>query len=183
MLLLPSLVNDCHVAIDDCGGIHKDGGQCIVSKCCAIECSAYDAGQFICTIVEQNSAYKNEVHECSVRGSSTTTGYSPLHFEYGSIAVNSVNVSSNKCASYSAIWCRPNANGKLVTGTIKYSHIEGNEATTHTCLYMLAASGAPKHLITHKKHHFSFSFFSKMKHSISIYKQYVTKVISDMWYQ
>ena len=144
---------NCH-SPDDGGGIDHTAGQIVVAKTCSISCTANDYGQFFCSNPSNaDHSYRNDIHECSVIGSSTTTGYSPFLLHYGTIVINSVNVSKNKCTSYSAIWCQPNQNGKLVTGTIKYSHVEGNEATTHTCLYMWYVSGnTPKHLITHTNH-------------------------------
>ena len=145
----------------DGGGIAKYDGQCVVAKCCSIRCLTTECGQFICNWLRDASfTHKDEVHECSVIDSNKTPAeISSVFLWYGAIVVNSVNVSNNKCQEQSAILSMPNANGNLVTGTIKYSHIEGNEATTHTCLHMWYASGTPKHLITCTKLLFPLRLF------------------------
>ena len=150
---------NCH-SPDDGGGIDHTAGQIVVAKTCSISCTAYDGGQFLCSNpTNVDHSYRNELHECSVINSNKLVAkYTSIYLYVGTIVVNAVNISNNKCQQWSALCSYPNPNGKLATSTIKYSHIEGNEATTHTCLYMHYASGTPKHLITHTNHHFRLSF-------------------------
>ena len=118
------------------GAIFKQNGQFIIIKSCASKCESAIWGPFFISIMD-NVNQKNEIHECNIEASSTTTaGAATMNPDYGTIIIKAVNVSYNTCTSYSAIDIQPStdSNANMIVGMLSYSNVVGNEATSSRCI-------------------------------------------------
>ena len=104
-------------------------------KTCASECIATIWGPFLYSEFS-NVNQKNEIHECSASGCSSTSYGETLCPNGGTIIIKGVNISYNKCSLISAVDIQPNgnSNANTVKGTLAYSSVVGNMADSDMCI-------------------------------------------------
>ena len=124
------------------GSICRKGGQCVIHKCCSIQCyTTGDAtsngyGQFLFT--DLTSGSKNNILDCSVSLSynpeTELSGLNaPLCLQQGNVLIKIANISYNKCQNNAASVLIPT----ITTGISNSSflNIVGNQATFSICYY------------------------------------------------
>jgi hypothetical protein len=141
------------------GAIHFESttnGECILSKICGFNCSStytsgWAGGQCVITCTKNDATYKNYVNDTSFTHSLIEGKDSRyvMYLIYGHILCPSVNITDNKCTSYTATYCGP------VTGSsmsdifcMTYSSIVNNTSNGgHSCLW-LDRSGSSQRIDT-----------------------------------
>ena len=134
MLIELSIFSECKSTYAGGAICQRTQGECVVKQCCGLQCysttSGYE-GQFIRTDLSNDSNKKNRVLDSSVSHSMENSenpswGYT-LDLRYGTIQINTVNLSNNICNYYSAVYAYPSTSSNTAC-SITYSSINSNEA-------------------------------------------------------
>jgi hypothetical protein len=121
---------------------NQNNGQSVLHTVCGYDCSTSNTyGQHIAIFVYNNAISKNYVNYSSFSRCANVQLNEILSIYYGKICCPSVNVSMNKCYSYSGIFFSTYKDSNSVTCSLSFSSIIDNSATNCICIYF-AVTGA-----------------------------------------
>jgi hypothetical protein len=119
---------------------NQNNGQSVLHTVCGYDCSTSSAyGQHIAIFVYNNAISKNYVNYSSFSRCLNEQRTEILSIYYGKICCPSVNVSMNKCNSFSGIWFSAYVDSNSVTCSLSYSSIVDNSATNYICINFATA--------------------------------------------
>lgn len=139
----------CKTSNQYAGAIYYNNGagvQCIISKICSFQCASTfssagsSRGQFAYIIIKDDIWSINQINDSSIARSrnESTTSEEALCLNRGKITVSLVNLTNNKCARYTALYCIPyRILGKAqsyITCNISYTFIVNNTAIGYSCI-------------------------------------------------
>jgi hypothetical protein len=114
-------------------------GHCVLHEVCGYDCNSvyvYNSyGQFAHITVNNSALSKNYVNYSSIVRcvGEDLDSHLTLHLYGGKICCPSVNISLNKCQTYSGISCQPFGDPNSVTCLLSYSSFTDNNATKYSC--------------------------------------------------
>jgi hypothetical protein len=116
-------------------------GQSVLYEVCGYDCNSSTHYQFAYIYVNNAASSKNYFNYSSITRCVNSNAQQILRLFYGKIYCPSVNISQNKCGSYSSICCDPFKESNSVTCSITYSSFADNVANQYTCI-TLVTTGA-----------------------------------------
>jgi hypothetical protein len=139
LLVESSSFFSCKTSSGSGGAIYfgnTNNGQSILHTVCGYDCSTSSTyGQHIAIFVGNNPLAKNYVNYSSFSRCLNEQRNEVLAIYYGKVCCPSLNVSMNRCNSYSAIWFYSYGDSNSVTCSLSYSSIVDNSAVSSTCIY------------------------------------------------
>jgi hypothetical protein len=122
------------------GALHfenSNSGQCVLYSVCGNDCNGSSYAQFSRICVKDDATSKNYVNYSSI--ARCVNEYSNVNYilyhDYGKICYPSVNISMNKCGSYSGVYCYPHSNSNYVTCSLSYSSFTDITSSVQTCIW------------------------------------------------
>jgi hypothetical protein len=116
--------------------LNMNNGQSVLHTVCGNDCNSGTAhGQHIGIFVGNTALIKNYVNYSSFSRCLNEQRTEALAIYFGKVCCPSLNVSMNRCNTYSAIYYRNYIDSSSVTCSLSYSSIVNNSAASYNCIY------------------------------------------------
>jgi hypothetical protein len=121
---------------------NSGSGQCVLHEVCGYDCystcTSTSNHQFANIYVSDAASSINYVNYSSVTRcvSENSYSYNMFGLSRGKICCPSINISMNKCRSYSVISCWPSIDSNYVTCSLTYSTFSDNIAAATNCFWL-----------------------------------------------
>jgi hypothetical protein len=130
----------CKTSSGNGGGIYfanTGSGQSVLYKICCNNCSSTACGSFARIDIQNLATNKNYVNYTSIAHcmDDISGSHCTLCPQYGVVYCPSINVSINKCPSYSGMLSYPFVRSNSVTCSLSYSTFTDNNSSQHGCIW------------------------------------------------